>query len=201
MPKAYSELEKQIIRGRLIAAGQKFINSLGIRRITVDDVIREAGISKGGFYNFFPSREDFIVTVFEGWEDQYRANFLASIQESALPIPERWEKFFVDMIQLLDEQPGLAQLQSADVEFLMARLPPERLAAHQERDQAVIQHAMTTWLDTGLINPQAAAALPGLIAALFSIALHRKDFKAIDFSAAVRFIAGALADKMSGGIA
>jgi AcrR family transcriptional regulator len=39
--------------------------------------VRETGISKGNFYSFFPSREDFILSVLESRGSEYRGALLA----------------------------------------------------------------------------------------------------------------------------
>jgi AcrR family transcriptional regulator len=198
-PKAFSEEERNRLRARLISGGRKLINAGGIKRLTVDDAAREAGISKGAFYGFFPSREDFILSVFESWEEEYRAAFLASLEESSLTPVARWEAFFLEMFELLDREPGLAHMRSTDVELLIERLPPERVAAHKARDAAVLGEAIGRWVADGLATPEAALRLPGIVAAVFSVSLHRAEFGDADFRATSRFIAEALAARMTGG--
>jgi AcrR family transcriptional regulator len=72
MPKAFSDTERERIKAKLIKAGQSLINRMGLRHFCVDDAARAAAISKGSFYSFFPSREEFILSVFEAWEAEYR---------------------------------------------------------------------------------------------------------------------------------
>ena len=79
MPKAFSETEREAIRAKLIAVGKRIINQAGIRLLLVDDVAREAGISKGSFCSFHPSREDFILSVFESWESEYRGALIREV--------------------------------------------------------------------------------------------------------------------------
>ena len=54
MPKAFTEQERTRIRARLIAAGKKALNRGSMRHLVIDELAREAGISKGSFYSFFP---------------------------------------------------------------------------------------------------------------------------------------------------
>jgi AcrR family transcriptional regulator len=49
VPKAFTEPDRARIRAKLIAAGKRILNAAGIRLLVVDDVAREAGISKGSF--------------------------------------------------------------------------------------------------------------------------------------------------------
>ena len=110
MPKAFSEAERDRIRSKLIAAGKRLINKVGIRLLVVDDIAREAGISKGSFYSFYPSREEFILSVFESWETEYRGLLIREVTEGEGTARERIERFFLGTFEILEREPGLARL-------------------------------------------------------------------------------------------
>ncbi len=193
MPRAFSEEERARAKARLFEAGKRLINAMGVRRLVVDDVAREAGISKGSFYAFFPSREDFILSVFEAWEAEYRGELIRSVAEGTGNARERLERFFRGAFDLLEREPGLARLGSADIQTLIDRLPSERLAAHQAADSDVLRETLERWIDAGLIRNDAAEAFRGVFTAIFSIAMRRADFPAGEYAPAVRLISEALA--------
>jgi AcrR family transcriptional regulator len=199
MPKAFTSIERERIRERLIKAGKDFINRAGMRLLVVDDIAREAGISKGSFYSFFPSREDFILSVFEAWEIEYRGALLREISEGGGSTRERLERFFLGAFGIIERQPGLARIGFAEVERLIEGLPPERIAAHQANDQEVLGRAFAEWAKEGLIDREALDALPGIIGALFSIAMHKEDFRQGDYAATIRLISESLAMRLSSG--
>ena len=65
MATAFSPQERERIRDSLLDAALKSAASLGMRHATVDELAREAGISKGAFYRFYPSKvEELAVIVF-----------------------------------------------------------------------------------------------------------------------------------------
>jgi len=199
MPKAFSERERQGIRERLITAGKRLINTMGLRRLIVDDAAREAGISKGSFYSFFPSREDFILSVFESWEAEYRGALIRQITEGAGTPRERVERFFLGALEILEREPGLARITMREIEAIIQGLAPERMRAHQAVDNRVLEEAFTRWAGDGLLVPGLANAFRGLVAALFSIAMHREDFPPGSYQPAVKLIAEALAMRIAGG--
>jgi AcrR family transcriptional regulator len=199
MPKAFTETERARISSRLVAAGKRLINSAGIRMLVVDDVAREAGISKGSFYSFFPSREDFILSVFESWEEEYRGALIREVTEGAGTARERIERFFLGMFEILSREPGLARLGMKDIQAVLDRLPPERITAHQAADNRVLEETMGSWVARGLLAPDIVAAIRGLVPALFSVAMHREDFPAGSYEPAVRLIAEALAMRIASG--
>ena len=57
MPKSYSEQEREYIRNRLKEEAAKCLASYGVRRTTVDEIVRRVNIPKGTFYLFYPSKE------------------------------------------------------------------------------------------------------------------------------------------------
>ncbi len=199
MPRAFNEMERQRITAKLIAAGKRIINRAGARGLVVDEAAREAGISKGSFYSFFPSREDFILSVFESWEEEYRGELIREITEGAGTARERVERFFLGAFDILRREPGLAGTGTREIQAIIDRLPPERIKAHQARDTQVLGEAFGRWVDRGLLAPDLQDAFRGLVPALFSIAMHREDFPPGSYEPAVKLIAESLALRIVSG--
>ncbi|GAA0441832.1 TetR/AcrR family transcriptional regulator [Virgibacillus salarius] len=49
---------------KLIEAGMKLIAEKGYFNTSIQEIANEAGVSKGSFYIYFPSKEDFLTTAF-----------------------------------------------------------------------------------------------------------------------------------------
>lgn len=197
MPRAFNEGERGRIKVRLIEAGKRAINRSGIKSLVVDEIAREAGISKGSFYAFFQSREDLILSVFEAWETQYRDELLRRISEGSGSARERIEAFFIGAFEMMEKEPGLTSIGPRDIERLTESLPPERVAAHQANDNRVLAQAFSDWAGRGLIDQGVLGALAGIPAALFSIALHKDDFPSGMYGPTTRLIAEALAMRIA----
>lgn len=197
MPRAFTETERERIRERLIAAGKKSLNQLGLKLLAVDDIAKEAGISKGSFYSFFPSREDFILSVFESWELQYRSALLKSVSEGGGSARERLERFFLGAFDMLNREPGLAKMTPLELERLIEGLPSERVAQHQAKDNEVLGETFASWIEEGIVDPEALEAMPGIVNALFAIALHKEEFAPGGYAAAIRIISESLAMRLA----
>lgn len=63
MARSFSEREKEAIRKGLIVACQQSWAQYGYKKTSVDELCRQAGISKGAFYLFFPSKESLFCEV------------------------------------------------------------------------------------------------------------------------------------------
>ncbi len=197
MPRAFTPLERDRIRARLIEAGKDFINRAGMRLLVVEDIARAAGISKGSFYSFFPSREDFILSVFEAWEAEYRGSLFAALAEGGGSPKERLERFLLDAFALMEREPGMARLGMGEIVQLMEALPPERLAAHQKADSEATRSAVASWVKEGLVSAEDVPALAGIFMSLFAIAIQRKDYPEGSYEPSIRLIAEALAMRLS----
>jgi AcrR family transcriptional regulator len=180
-------------------AGKRLINQAGLRHLAVDDIAREAGISKGSFYSFYPSREEFVLSVFESWEAEYRGALINEVVEGTGTPRERIERFFLGTFKILEREPGLAHLGMKEIQTIIERLPPVRIHAHQAADNRALEETFGRLVAKGLLTPDIVAAFRGLVPALFSIAMHKGDFPPGSYQPAVKLIAEALALRIASG--
>jgi len=57
MPRAFTPVEKETIRERLMQAGRDCFTRYGLKKTTIEDLTGPAGIAKASFYLFFDSKE------------------------------------------------------------------------------------------------------------------------------------------------
>lgn len=57
MPRPLTEAQREALRSRLLQVGRELFARYGLRKTTVEELAREAGVAKGTFYLFFPSKE------------------------------------------------------------------------------------------------------------------------------------------------
>ena len=65
VPKSYSEQERTYIKKRLKEEAAKCLAKYGVRRTTVDEIVRRVHIPKGTFYLFYKSKE---TSVYKGYK-------------------------------------------------------------------------------------------------------------------------------------
>ncbi len=65
-------MDKNEKRERIIEAGKKLIIQKGYRYTSVEDITKEAGISKGSFYTYFKSKDNFVLCVIESRISEYK---------------------------------------------------------------------------------------------------------------------------------
>src|SRR5260221_5269003 len=79
MPKGFTEREKDLIRARLIKAGDKQFSAHGLKKTSIEELTEAAKISKGAFYLFYESKEALFMDVAEQAEQRSRQEIFAAI--------------------------------------------------------------------------------------------------------------------------
>ena len=132
MPKSYSEQEKEYIKKCLKEEAAKCLTQYGVRRTTVDEIVKRVNIPKGTFYLFYKSKE---LLLFEAIQEQheivnrkvYQALSNLSKQEFTA---EELTDVIVEFYKMTEEMPILKLLDLGEVELLASKLPREVIEEH-----------------------------------------------------------------------
>jgi AcrR family transcriptional regulator len=65
MPRALTEKEKCAQCERLLDEGREIVFLHGVRKVSVDEIAKAAGLAKGTFYQHFDSKERYLLTLFK----------------------------------------------------------------------------------------------------------------------------------------
>jgi AcrR family transcriptional regulator len=72
----------------IIETAAALFTKFGIRRVTVEEICREAGASKMTFYKYFPNKIELLKTIWSGWiDDAYRR--LDELDAMDIPFAEK----------------------------------------------------------------------------------------------------------------
>ncbi|MDF2938315.1 MAG: putative transcriptional regulator [Paenibacillaceae bacterium] len=127
MPKSFSEHEKQNIRGSLIDSCRSSWRNYGYKRTNIDELCQKAGISKGAFYIFFPSKEQlFYETLLVVQQSLY---ILMEEILSKEPGKPGLAKALKAVYAEYDKSPFLYDTASADFTGFINKLAPEEREA------------------------------------------------------------------------
>lgn len=140
MPKSYSEQEREYIRKRLKEEAAKCLSQYGVRRTTVDEIVKRAHIPKGTFYLFYQSKE---LLLFDVIQEQHEAVSrelhqavlgIAGTEVSAEQLTDMIFKFY----KMTENMLILKKLDLDEVELLVRKLPREVIEAHLQDDTDTI---------------------------------------------------------------
>ena len=150
MPKAFSEREKDLIRTRLIQAGDKQFSAHGLKKTSIDELARAARISKGAFYLFYESKEALFMDVMEEVEKRYRAEFLAVADRPGPSARARLLAVLKTGFDLLQSEPILRYFNGGEYDWLLRGVPAEKLQAHLASDRLFLQELVARCQAAGI---------------------------------------------------
>ncbi len=148
----------EVRRAQILDAAQACFSRKGYHGATMDDVVRESGLSKGSLYWHFESKDEVLLALF----DRYVDEFFAAWDPSALPIDASLVELVSGGAELflekMAEQRDLAQTWLGFLEHPVAR---ERMAELYVR----ARETLTAILQRGVERGELATDSPGAIAA------------------------------------
>ena len=134
MPR-FSELERERIRQKLMVEGERLFTTFGIKKVSIDEIVRAAGIAKGTFYAFYPSKEHLYMDIAGNQQSRMWREMDAFLcKNRSLPPRELCKQCFLWMFGELQRYPMLKKADRETADFLYRKLPPEGIEAHTEDD-------------------------------------------------------------------
>ena len=172
MATAFTEQETVYIRKALKKSAGTFALSQGVRKTTVDQLTESAGISKGAFYKFYPSKE---MLFFELLEDMHSeiysvaARVLADYSDKS--DVERVAQAVLASCRLIDER-GIMTFIERDAAYLLRKVPENVKNKHYHSDSVHI----TGLLQKAGLKPKGGTELAAAtVRGLFLTVSHKNE--------------------------
>jgi len=90
-------------REQIVPTAESLFSRFGAKRVTVEEVCREAGVSKMTFYKYFPNKVELVRSIRDEWVEEGFKKF-DEIKSMDLPFPEkinlmtRWKVEFTSRV-------------------------------------------------------------------------------------------------------
>lgn len=176
MTKAFSDKEKELIRNKLIEKGKELFDRYGLRKTSIGDLTNAVGIAQGSYYNFFQSKEELYFEIMEQEEKHMKSRLLSTHKVEENLTKQSLEAFLSDAFGMIDESTFIKKLMNGeDYELLVRKLPEERIAKHIETDSDILTPMITMWQKQGAVIDRKPEVIGGLLRAVFTLALHKKE--------------------------
>jgi AcrR family transcriptional regulator len=169
-----SAAHEQDIRDRILAAATKVFSEKGYHSSTIQDVVRESGLSVGAIYTYFSGKEELIRLSC----DQIATRGLEQLAERLAPATSTAERLgiairlYVETIDDYEGAPGQVTLLQAWAEADREPAVREMLAGRRERlvgagrvliAQGIASGELPAWLDVDAVTRGFLAMLDGLL--------------------------------------
>jgi AcrR family transcriptional regulator len=178
MPKAFSVEEKERIRSALLEKAGELFARYGLRKTNIEDLTGAAGISKGAFYDFFPSKEALFLALLNGVEKAQREKIAEFELDPKLSPADNLKAVLRFAFRYWENSDLNRMLSKEDYAYLLRKLPPGAMAENLHSDESFIRSMIAEWKRTGLPLTRDVDTTMGLMYALFFLSLHRNDLRA-----------------------
>jgi len=179
MAMAFTSDEKARIAGTLVDAGEQLFAAQGLKKTSLDELVRPAGIAKGSFYAFFDSKESLYLEVM-----LRRAPRMGARLSEALGRPVDEENLVCLMRAITDvlvDDPFYRRLltHTDELTAVSRRVGPEQLARVMPQIVSpVLDHLAAGQRDGVLVDDIAPDTLLGVIRTVGLLVMNRDRFGA-----------------------
>jgi AcrR family transcriptional regulator len=150
MPRGFNKREKDAIRANLLEAGRAKLISVGMSKTSVEELARAAHISKGAFYQFFPSKEALFLALFAEAERSYRDQLRAFARRPGRTPKARMLAFLRDALRRYREAPLLNKVSRDDMAALLRVMSLDGARAATSDEEAFAAEILGIFRETGL---------------------------------------------------
>lgn len=135
----FSDAERERIRERLLEGGYRLFTTRGLKKTSLEDLTRPAGIAKSSFYSFFDSKEALFLELMVRQWPEVEERLYAPLREAG-DAREALSRFLRAMVGELERDPlGRRFLtHPEELEMVMRRVgPAEQEVGHRNMSPVV----------------------------------------------------------------
>ncbi len=125
---------------QILATGKKLFWKHGFKRVTIEEVCAEAGVSKMTFYKYFSNKMELVKAIMEKVLGESLERYNA-IMKSEIPFTEKIEQ------QVQIKMEGTADISSEFLDDLMIHGEPEMMQYMSEMTQKVLGVVHTDYIE------------------------------------------------------
>ncbi len=174
MPKTFSDSERTYIKNRLMEEAQACLIRYGMRKTTVDELVKRVKIPKGTFYLFYPSKEVLFFDVFCAIQNELQATLLRWINELQGNVnADTITELIFRLFKQVDSTFLYSFISNGDLELMMRRLPPEAVKEHMQTDDFSMKRLIS--LLPGVQAEGNTEIFSAVLRAIFCTMLHKRE--------------------------
>ncbi|MCL2721076.1 MAG: TetR/AcrR family transcriptional regulator [Treponema sp.] len=152
MPRALTEQEKCRLCKRLLEKGKAIVLSQGIKKVSVDDIAKAAGMAKGSFYQHFESKEVFLYELIDDIHMQIFEQAQQMIKGGGNDLRENTRTFLMNLFHM--PQMVFFSKNYHEINELFESMPEkEALSAQQMEKDMFEKLLLMAGLDTQKVKP------------------------------------------------
>ena len=152
-PRALTEQEKDLQQQRICKSAKELVLLYGVKKVSVDDIIRAAGVGKATFYGYFASKEALLLQlvwdIYQGFVGQTREMILGSTPDT---LRQNVAAFLHSLIR--DREKVFFFQNHQELSDLIAAAPPSELRDFSQMEYRAFEGLIAlAGLDTAAVKP------------------------------------------------
>ena len=156
MPK-FSEQGKARIQQGLLEEGERLFTTYGLKKVTIDDIVKAVKIAKASFYRFYDGKEYLFLDIVQRKQKEIFEILEGILKESESKTDhERVKMVFFSMSELMGRYPLLTNIDSETVEAIVRKVSPQRLAEYSAQGfdavKTIEEHGIKFRYDTQVVS-------------------------------------------------
>lgn len=193
MATAFSEKEREQIKINLNNAAQECLGKFGVKKTTVDQLVQMAGISKGAFYIFYPSKEVLFFMVFEEYQKSIMEEVFNKLNQIDNINILEFSELIYGLYQKVRQSFIMNVVQNQELEYLMRKIPDEYIFNHHSFDEILAKKLLAHLRIKKGIE---AGVITASLRAIFMNMLHVKEIGEKDFDKVLKLLIIGLAQQV-----
>ncbi|WP_163579368.1 TetR/AcrR family transcriptional regulator [Gracilibacillus saliphilus] len=174
--KGFSSREREIIQKELFEKGKELFGQFGIKKTSVEELTKAVGISKGAFYSFYNSKEELFFDILEHFESEFRERLLEDAFQPGINPKESLKHFLKKAIVMMEENPILDQFQKGEMNYLIRKLPEEKLKEHFGDENDFFLQFVEEQKRRGIFEDYESKAVSGVFKMIFFVNMNKDGF-------------------------
>ena len=139
MATAFTTEEKEVIRKKLHEVAKECLQRYGVKKTTVDQMAAMVDISKGSFYNFYPSKEMLFFAVLEEYQIDVMNRLTEQLGMEVKIDTNRLVQLLYDFYQDFRYSFMYTIFKNHEMELLIRKLPKEAITNHHLIDDRMVK--------------------------------------------------------------
>ncbi|EGP65759.1 transcriptional regulator, TetR family [Streptococcus sp. oral taxon 056 str. F0418] len=139
MVAAFTAEEKEVIKRKLHTVAKECLQRYGVKKTTVDQMAALADISKGSFYNFYPSKEMLFFAVLEEYQIDVMNHLTEQLGMETKIDTNHLVQLLYDFYQDFRYSFMYTIFKNHEMELLLRKLPKEVITNHHLIDDRMVK--------------------------------------------------------------
>lgn len=143
----------QRTRLRILESAAEAFARHGYNGVSLNELIRQSGLTKGAFYFHFPSRDELALAAFRHKQEQLVAQIAQAVDEQAPPL-ERLEALLRERARLLERDPTLFVVVRLGIELTLLHGAGSEYASFSELPLELFERILRDGQSCGVFRPE-----------------------------------------------